>query len=94
MSFEPIDMPSKYSRYFSASSALVGSSHIMITVEPVLAALQAVRRQQLRHLARLLHGAHERHHDLARWWRVPMVSRTRLSARHSSSKQGRKASST
>ena len=47
MSFEPIDMPSKYSRYSSASSALVGSSHIMMIFSPSLAALQAVRRQQL-----------------------------------------------
>jgi hypothetical protein len=34
MSFEPIDMPSKYSRYWSASTALVGSSHIMMTFSP------------------------------------------------------------
>ena len=30
MSLEPIEKPSKYSRYWSASSALVGSSHIMM----------------------------------------------------------------
>ena len=34
MSLEPIDMPSKCSRKLSASSALVGSSHIMITFSP------------------------------------------------------------
>src|ERR1700720_3949066 len=39
MSFDPIDMPSKYSRYLSASRALVGSSHIMMCELPTNALL-------------------------------------------------------
>ena len=48
MSFEPIDMPSKYSRYCSASSALVGSSHIMMTFRPFSPRCEAVVRRAAR----------------------------------------------
>src|SRR5204863_3610993 len=89
MSFEPMDMPSKCSRYCSASSALVGSSHIMITLSPCaprcrpLCASSAVTWRASATL--LTNGTMTC--TLVR----PMASRTRLSARHTSSKQGRKA---
>ena len=53
MSFEPIDMPSKYSRYSSASSALVGSSHIMMTLQTVAPRSSPFAASSSRDLARL-----------------------------------------
>ena len=50
---EPIEKPSKYSRKRSARIAFDGSSHIMITRRPLVAAHEAVLRQQRRAPGRL-----------------------------------------
>ena len=67
-SFEPIDMPSKCSRNCSARMALLGTSHIMITLRPSLPPAEARFRpllgEHVDHLLGLAEGAHERHHDL------------------------------
>ncbi len=64
MSFDPIDMPSKYSRYWSASSALVGSSHIMMCFRPFSPRFRPLSASSWVTALRLAQGAHERHHDL------------------------------
>ena len=72
---------------------MVGTSHIMMTLSPLLAALQAVRGQQLDHLPGLAHRAHERHHhpDVVEAHALTHALQ-RLGTRNS--KQGRNDSST
>ncbi len=64
MSFDPIDMPSKYSRYRSASRALVGSSHIMMCFRPLSPRFRPLSASSCGDGLGLAQGAHERHHDL------------------------------
>ena len=63
-SFEPIDMPSKYCRNSSASRALPGNSHIMMSLRPASPRRSPLAASSSVTLARLLDRAHERHHDL------------------------------
>ena len=52
------------SRNCSASSALLGSSHIMITSRPSLPRSRPFSAEQFDHLRGFLQRAHERHHQL------------------------------
>jgi hypothetical protein len=63
-SFEPIDMPSKCSRNWSARMALLGTSHIMISRRPLTPRFRPRSASISHHALGLAHGAHEGHHDL------------------------------
>ena len=64
MSLEPIEKPSKCSQELLGQHRVGRDLAHHDDAQAVLAALQAVGREQLDHLLRLAHGAHERHHDL------------------------------
>ena len=64
MSLEPIEKPSKCSRNWSASIAFDGISHIMMTRRPFSPRFRPFSASSAIDFLRLLHRAHERHHDL------------------------------
>ena len=64
MSLEPIENPSKYSRNSSASTALDGSSHIMMTRSPFSPRRRPFSREQVDDGGGFAEGADERDHDL------------------------------
>ena len=91
MSFEPIEKPSKYCRNCSASSALDGISHIMITRSPL-----PPRRSPCsasRSTTCLASVTVRTNGTMISTLVSPMSSRTRLSAVHSSSKHSLKLGS-
>ncbi len=93
-SFEPMEKPSKYSRNSSANRALAGNSHIMMTFKPSGCSSPprckplAASRSTTSRASSVVRTNGTMISTLV----SPMSSRTRFSARHSSSKQGRNAS--
>jgi hypothetical protein len=63
-SLEPMEKPSKYSRNSAARMALLGTSHIMMSLSSFSPRLRPFGGQQLGHALGLLERAHEGHHDL------------------------------
>ena len=92
MSFEPMEKPSKYSRNCSASSALLGTSHIIIKRKPFLPRSKPF---SLSTSNTALASASVRTKGIITSTLVsPITSRTYFTARHSSAKQGLKSSDT
>ena len=90
MSLEPMEKPSKRSRNWSASTALEGISHIMMTLRPFLPRSRPLSRR--RPMTASASSRVRTKGTMISTLTSPMSSRTRLTASHSISKQSRNES--